>query len=251
MITLEEYLKDPCGALSIPFWKAKSTVIPENMKIVPESEFSPGHLAEYEDEKYFRLYHALQKIAPAELPGFICKTAGAEQIEVMASVINRSYEELSVSAKQLAGFMRSKTYKSDLWILVKEEKTELYAGSGIAEYDEETGEVSLEWIQVLPEYRGRGIGSLIVNELLQRAKAFAAFATVSGKIDSGSKPERLYRKCGFTGNAVWHIMQKKINNKNAPHCGAFFIGDGIKRPRYTRGQKKKPRKAGLFFCNLC
>lgn len=36
----------------------------------------------------------------------------------------------------------------------------------------------------------------------------ARFATVSGKVNDPSAPQRLYRKCGFTGDDVWHILKK-------------------------------------------
>ena len=49
------------------------------------------------------------------------------------------------------------------------------AGCGIADYDSEAKELILEWIQVLPEYRGQKIGQLIVNELLRRMQGIAAF----------------------------------------------------------------------------
>ena len=48
----------------------------------------------------------------------------------------------------------------------------------------------------------------IVKELLWRGREYAKFATVSGKVENETKPEALYRKCGFTGNDVWHILHK-------------------------------------------
>ncbi len=33
MLTINEYRKNPCRALSIPYWKAKVTTLPETMKI--------------------------------------------------------------------------------------------------------------------------------------------------------------------------------------------------------------------------
>jgi len=62
---------------------------------------------------------------------------------------------------------------------------------------------------VLPQYRGKKIGQLIVAELLFRMKDVADFATVSGKVDNMTNPEVLYRKCGFIGNDVWHILHKR------------------------------------------
>lgn len=39
------------------------------------------------------------------------------------------------------------------------------------------------------------------------------FVTVSGKVDNDTKPEFLYRKCGFTGEDIWHILTKKRKNR--------------------------------------
>ena len=120
MIYLDNYLKNPCLSLSIPYWKAKNISVPDNMKIVHESGFSAELLKEYEDETYFRLYHSMKKLTKPEPEG----------------------------------------------------------------YD-------------------------IIKELLWRGREYAKFATVSGKVENKTKPEALYRKCGFIGNDVWHILRKK------------------------------------------
>lgn len=36
----------------------------------------------------------------------------------------------------------------------------------------------------------------------------AKFATVSGQCGNPANPEGLYRKGGFTGSDVWHILRK-------------------------------------------
>ena len=124
-------------------------------------------------------------------------------------LINDSYTDIKVNQELIKSYMKTPVYCKDLWIMVKEKTTDQYVGCGIADYDTETKELILEWIQVLPQYRGRKIGQIIVNELLLRMKGIADFATVSGKIDNKTKPEMLYRKCGFVGNDVWHILHKK------------------------------------------
>lgn len=50
---------------------------------------------------------------------------------------------------------------------------------------------------------------LIVNTPLSKARDTARFATVSGKTNDPSDPERLYRKCGFAGSDIWHILTPK------------------------------------------
>ncbi|MBR6525201.1 MAG: GNAT family N-acetyltransferase [Clostridia bacterium] len=82
-------------------------------------------------------------------------------------------------------------------------------GCGMADFDSQMQEGIIEWIQVLPEYRGKKIGQLLVNELLLRMKTMAKFATVSGQMNNPSSPEKLYRKCGFVGNDIWHILRSK------------------------------------------
>ena len=208
VISPETYLKDPCGTLSIPFWKAQRMPTPAHIRIVHEQAFSPVCLEEYRDEPYFRLRHDLQDIPQVHLPDFEITTARAEDMERICSVINRSYTDLQVSIGQLAGYTETPVYAQDLWLLVWEKATGQCVGCGIADLDRGMGELILEWIQVLPEYRRQGIGRMMVCELLRRGREGADFATVSGKC-SAAAPEALYRACGFTGTDVWHILQKR------------------------------------------
>ncbi len=41
MLLLQEYVNDPCGTLSIPYWKSKELVVPENMKIIRNYSAAP------------------------------------------------------------------------------------------------------------------------------------------------------------------------------------------------------------------
>ena len=209
MMTLQEYLKAPCSAFSIPYWKAKRIQIPENMQIIHDKAFVAAFYTDYEDEEYFRLSADLRNNAPVKVDGFTIKTAALEDLPLMASIINRSYTDLQVSEQQLIGYTRTPVYAPDLWLLIREESTGNYVGCGIADLDREAGELILEWIQILPEYRGRKLGQMLVTGLLEQGKNRASFATVSGKCDNPTNPERLYRKCGFSGDDVWHILRKR------------------------------------------
>ena len=99
--------------------------------------------------------------------------------------------------------------KSDLWLAVKEDCKGRIVATGIAELDREIDEGVLEWIQVSKEYRRCGLGSYLVLELLWRTKKTARFVTVSGRCENTDNPETLYRKCGFCGNDVWHILRER------------------------------------------
>lgn len=207
MIMKEQYLKNPCRAASIPYWKAVRISVPENMLIVHEADFCTQMLEQYMDERYFRMKHDLQDITPVHIPmGFSHCTAAAADF---ADHINRCYREACVTEDELHSYNQRKVYCSDLWLAVREDTTGEIAATGIAELDREMGEGALEWIQVSEEYRGRGLGSYIVKELLWRMKDKAKFATVSGLCNNPANPEALYRKCGFTGSDVWHVMRKR------------------------------------------
>ena len=210
-VSAKAYLNNPCATYSIPYWKHKRIQIPENMKIVHDRKFEDGLLLEYNDEKYFRLLHDLKHIEMVVSDAFEIKTASIEDHPLVQELINRSYDDVSVSYEQLLGYIESTVYDENLWIIVYEKSTKKPVACGIAELDKEIREGVLEWIQVLPAYRGKKIGQLLVNELLTRLQGKADFVTVSGKVDNATKPEMLYRKCGFKGDDIWHILTKKGN----------------------------------------
>ena len=208
MLALQSYLNDPCGTASLPYWKQKGIVVPDNMRIVHERDLSDDMLRDYSDEPYFRLYRDLEgvKAIPAEGVEIV---SAASSIDEFVRLINASYEDLRVTAGQMEGYQRTPVFCPDLWLLLKEKETGAILAGGIADYDREIGELILEWIQVLPEYRRHGYGQFIVSCLLAKMQGVARFATVSGKVNNPTNPEGLYRRCGFTGNDVWHVLTKR------------------------------------------
>lgn len=208
MLSVESYLKDPCGTLSIPYWKHKKTVIPENMKIIHEKDFIKRNFNDYNDEPYFRLYHNMKNIEHETVKD-VEIISGISDINEFVRLINASYIDLSVTAEQLEDYKNTSVFCSELWILLKKKSSGEIVAGGIADYDRECGELILEWIQVIPTFRGQGYGKTVVNSLLSKMEGIAKFATVSGKINNPTDPERLYRSCGFIGNDIWHILTKK------------------------------------------
>ena len=206
LLTKEEYLRDPCRAASIPYWKAVSISVPENMRIVHEDDFCAQRLEQYLDEPYFRLIHDLQGVEPAAVPGGYSLCQGT--VEEFAAHIYECYGN-GMTAAEVHSFTEREVYCRSLWIALRDDRTGKIVATGIGERDREMGEGVLEWIQVSAEYRGCGLGSFVVRELLWRMKEKAKFATVSGRCNNPTNPEALYRKCGFAGKDIWHIMRKR------------------------------------------
>ena len=48
-ITKEAYLKNPCRAASLPYWKTQAVAVPENMRVLHADEFSTDLLAQSQD----------------------------------------------------------------------------------------------------------------------------------------------------------------------------------------------------------
>lgn len=206
MITKAQYMENPCRAASIPYWKAASISVPANMKILHEDDFHAGLLERYMDEPYFRLKHDLRQLRPAVVPdGFsLCGASAAEHAEH----IHQCYGNGMTPAEVLS-FTEREVYCPELWLALRCDATGRIVATGIGELDREVGEGILEWIQVSEAYRGYGLGSVIVKEMLWRMKDRAGFATVSGQCDNPWQPEALYRKCGFAGSDVWHVLRKR------------------------------------------
>lgn len=207
MVSIDEYQKDPCRASSLPYWKTNAVIIPDNMTIIHHRDFIAEEHRNSVDTPYFRLIHHLQDLPAPQLPrGYaVCSI----ELREYADHINSCYRDISISEEELVRYTVRKVYDPSLWIAVKENDTGTVVATGIGELDAACGEGILEWIQVSEGYRRLGLGSYVVYELLRRMAKNAVFATISGKCDDPTQPEQLYRRCGFTGNDVWHILRNE------------------------------------------
>jgi len=202
----ERYLLNPCETLATAFWKEGFFPKPEGLKIshANDSGISGNGV------RYFRLIHYLDNLNETILPhGYALRTVTMpDESALVADVINRCYEGYAQTADSIKVWTKYPVFDNNLWVFFWDKAINSPAALGIADFDKNIHEGSLEWIQVLPEYRNKGLGQAIVNELLSRLKAHARFVTVSGEVDNKTSPERLYRKCGFTGNDIW-VVEKE------------------------------------------
>lgn len=208
---INKYLKDPCGTSAIPFWKEKKLRLPNNIIVVHDEKFEDSHLNGYIDTTYFRLIHHLKNIEAVHLePRYKLEDVDINiEVDDIINIINNSYDDIKVNKNQVEGWTKEKVYDENLWIFIIDKGRDKPVALGIADFDDDMKEGCLEWIQVLPQYRSQGLGQVLVNELLHRFKGKADFVTVSGKCYNETKPEKLYRKCGFDGNDIWHVMRRK------------------------------------------
>ncbi|MCM1197245.1 MAG: GNAT family N-acetyltransferase [Roseburia sp.] len=202
IVSKEEYLNNPCGTLSIPYYKAKVIPIPDSIVILHEDDFH-HQLKDY--QRYFRLIHPLKEVKPVK--------DGLETLcisEDLLQLLNVCFEKenIEISLEDLYGMESHSTFHQNLWVGIRVEGKLI--ACGIAEFDKECREGSIEWICVLPEYQRRGYGSNLIVGLLHKFKELGAdFVTVSGRVDNASSPEKFYRFCGFTGSDIWYICTKE------------------------------------------
>ncbi len=219
-VSAEDYLKNPCGTLPMPLWKASRFAVPDGMIILHgrgaewlehEDELEKS----YDDSPYFRLYHDLQNVRrlPAE-SGFSVRQIDAEtEADFVAEFISRCYDGLDLTANSVEAWTKLSAFRPRLWVAVHSAATGACACVVVGAADKETGEGSVEWLQTLPQFRGRGAAKIAVNELLRRMQTEASFCTVSGMVNNLTRPELVYRSCGFSGGDIWHILTPKLPSK--------------------------------------
>ena len=200
---MEEYAAEPCRASSLPFWKTVGYPMPGNVTVVRDDLYDaaryPGR-----DRRFFKMVCRPGDMKRPELPAACCPVRCDE--EAFARHIAECYAEEGITEDELRARTRLPVHDPDLWIAVAEKESGRIIASGIADADRRMGEGILEWIQVSPDHRRRGLGRYIVVELLRRMEGKARFVTVSGKMDDPCRPIELYRACGFADPVIWHVI---------------------------------------------
>ena len=158
---------------------------------------------------FFKLKHDLKQVKPVILPeGYhFADAVLPDDIHIISEFISNCYAHIKPSEMTVLSWTKEPVFDLSLWVWLLDDNNNKIA-LGIADFDSSILEGALEWIQVHPDYRGLGAGQFIVEELLNRLKSKASFVTVSGEADNLTKPERLYRKCGFDGDSVWWVLER-------------------------------------------
>ena len=160
-------------------------------------------------EPYFRLIrwqNEPEVNAPLPIGFRIVEVNIQPEASKVSQLIGQCYPDLHPTLESVLSWVKHPTFDPALWVWVMDNAKGIPAGLGIAEIDKFILEGSLEWIQVLPQYRGIGLGKSIVQELLSRLEKRVKFTTVSGQVDNRTNPEAVYRSCGFKGNDIWWMF---------------------------------------------
>lgn len=129
--------------------------------------------------------------------------AREQDCEVAADMLNRCYETHLHSAAEVAGWCELPVFDESLWLWVRSRASKEAVGLGISTYQASIRECYLDWIQVLPEYQGQGLGRLLVSETIRRAIGKSDIIRVTGMVDD------FYQKCGFAETESWRIINKR------------------------------------------
>lgn len=203
---MTEYIADPCGVSSLPLWKAREFRMPDDIEVIHERGFTPDMAKGRIHERFFRLKHDLRNVPEFSLPDVTLRVADMSDCGAIADVISRCYPGICMTGVQVEAMTRLPVHCPELWLIALNAAGE-FIGCALADLDRTAGEGIIEWVQVLPQWRRRSVGTLLVCGLLRRMAGLADFATVSGSADNPTNPEALYRRCGFTGSDIWHVLR--------------------------------------------
>lgn len=161
-------------------------------------------------QPYFRLIHRQNETdvkAPAPT-GFSIRQVNIQpEAQMVSDLIGQCYQNIHPTVEEIMSWVKHPVFDPSLWVWAIDDAKRIPVGLGIAEIDTDILEGSLEWIQVLPQYRGLGIGKSIVQELLFRLGQRVKFTTVAGEDDNKTNPAALYRSCGFKGGDIWWMFR--------------------------------------------
>lgn len=196
-------IQEPLKAASVKL-DGVSTVYVHNDFVAP--------LAPWFDRKeaFFRLIHTGNELPlRIAVPGYVVREVDTTtELPLVATILHACYETPTPGTDEIAMWTKRPVFNPRVWLWVINRKEKRPVALGIAEADRLTGEGSLEWIQVLPAFRGLGMGTMLVQEMVYRLQQEVAFTTVSGQVRNPCEPERLFRRCGFTGHDVWWVLHR-------------------------------------------
>lgn len=157
-----------------------------------------------------KVYNSLEGLKELNLPNNLhFKKVRHNQDNSVSEFISLCYDELSIKKEFIQRIKLHPTFDKSFWWWLTDKDNNKIA-LAIGEYDEDINEGSMEWIQVHPDYRKKGYGSLIVNKLLNEMSKKCSFVTASTEHFQSKIVEDFYKKNGFTNKETWWIVDTSL-----------------------------------------
>ncbi len=129
--------------------------------------------------------------------------AREQEYEDLARLIRETESRMSLPAAAVRSWRDGPAFDPALWLWVRERATGIPVAVGVANYYAPVRETDLDWIYVLPAHQGRGVGRMLIAELIARSRERSDTIRVSGQADG------FYMKCGFRPASRWLIVRRK------------------------------------------
>ena len=145
----------------------------------------------------------------AAVPGYTVREVDvAEELPLVATLLRASSGVAARGMDDVLAWARRSVFNPHAWLWAVDRTTKRPVGLAIADVDSETQEASLVCLEVLPDHRDRGVGTMLLQELIGRLERMAAFTTATLPLRSGTHPDHLFSACGFSGHAIWWRLRR-------------------------------------------
>lgn len=228
MILTEKYIKDPINTLPIPLWKHNVTAIRQDMMYVLDANYNETLYRDFQDTLYLRLQHNLLDLKLGKLPAHYFLSSYKESDGALIYNLIKECYGSNVEYDRVDHLVKDETFNDLLCVFLYndkvfnlenminlrknnlgKERNYKPIGMVIAQFDQKTKEASIEYLCVSEKFRNKGLGSILLQEILLRISNIADFATVSFEKNNNEHLEKMFRKYGFEGNAIWHMLRKQ------------------------------------------
>lgn len=151
----------------------------------------------------------LRKIQNIDLP-ILCKIYGSTRTEELDNGTNWDNEQKKkfIEHQFFAqhDYYQKKFLGADFYLI---EKQDIAVGRLYIDYFFENKEIRIIDITILPEWRNKGIGSLIFKEIINKARNTNLKVTIH--VESFNPAKELYKRLGFIKisetNGIYHLME--------------------------------------------
>ncbi len=180
--------------------------------------------------RYFRVTLRNPKPQPVNIPlGLeIVPFHPERDTQAAAKLMNEAYPSLPqlMCPEKLQEMTRTDYFFSDGWFFLRDRREAKRVGLAICGYCEELEEGFIDWLEVLPRYRHRGLGASLVREAIRRLCDRARFVTASGSLEAPFVVGDLYTECGFQQARQWTILGHRSGRTSATAGGADYTPIG-------------------------